>query len=216
MLAGAHRGLRRAALAGLALSLGASAAGAANLEYAVKASYLSKFVSFIEWPAGAFASPGSSLNICVVGDDPFDGALDQAVIGRHIDGRPAAVRRLKRIGPGSGCHVLFVSGSRGQSIAEALHAVQGEPVLTVVDRGPSATGAVIQFEMVDNRVRFDIDVAAANANRIAISSKLLSLANSVGPGGANTNVLDAELQPLSGWPRAWAWLDSGAGSLPKI
>jgi hypothetical protein len=171
--------VRRAATAALALALAAAgplAAHAATLEYAVKASYLSKFVSFVDWPNGAFASPSAPFSICVAGDDPFGAALDQAVAGHRLGGRAALVRRLKRVEAGSGCQVLFLGGSRTQSIAEALHAVQGEPVLTVADRTPAASGAVIQFEVIDNRVRFAIDIAAANANRIAISSKLLSLA----------------------------------------
>lgn len=155
---------------------------AATLEYAVKASYLSKFVSFIDWPPAAFASPASTFNLCVVGDDPFGAALDQAVAGRRVDGHLATVRRLKRIDPGSGCHVVFLGASKAQSIPEALKSIQGEPVLTVADRAPGAAGVIIQFVVTDNRVRFDIDPAAANANRIAISSKLLSLAVSTKAG----------------------------------
>src|ERR1700756_4784994 len=47
-----------------------------TLEYAVKAAYLYKFTPFVEWPASAFAGPGSPFNVCVLGDDPFGPALD--------------------------------------------------------------------------------------------------------------------------------------------
>jgi hypothetical protein len=89
---------------------------------------------------------------------------------------PSLVMLLMRVVHGSGCLMLFAGGSRAQSVPEELHSVQGEPVLTVADRAPAGSGAIIQFVVADNRVRFNIDTAAASANRIGISSKLLSLA----------------------------------------
>jgi hypothetical protein len=52
-------------------------------------------------------------------------------------------------------------------------------MLTVCDHAQGIRGAIIQFVVQDGHVRFSIDTAAAAANRVAISSKLLSLA--VGP-----------------------------------
>jgi hypothetical protein len=160
----------------------AATAKAATLEYAVKAAYLYKFAPFVEWPASAFASPTSPFNLCVLGEDPFGAALDQAVDGRRVGEHPAVVRRMKRVDAGSGCHILYLGASRAQTTAEALRSVQGAPVLTVADRGPASSGSIIQFVVRDNRVRFDIDAAAAAANRVAISSKLLSLSVSASPG----------------------------------
>ena len=165
----------------LALALG-SEAGAQNrsLEYPVKATYLYKFAPFVDWPPTAFASPTSPVNLCVAGDDPFGAMLEQAVAGQQISGRPVAVRRLQTVGPRSGCHILYVAGSRGQSAAEALKSVDGTSVLTVTDaaRTPNTRG-VIHFVVQNDRVRFHIDEQAAARNRLSISSKLLSLALSV-------------------------------------
>ena len=163
-------------LAAMALGLAAIGAHAATIEYSVKAAYLTKFAPFVEWPASVFADPSSPFNLCVVGDDPFGSALDQAVSGHHVGEHPVVVRRLKRVSPGSGCRILYIGGSSAQSVSDAIKSVQGEPVLTVADHSPASAGAVIQFVVADNRVRFDIDTAAAAANRVSISSKLLSLA----------------------------------------
>jgi len=57
-----------------------------------------------------------------------------------------------------------------------LKAVDGRPVLTVSELGHGDPGGVIQFVLRDGRVRFDIDPAAATANGVTISSKLLDLA----------------------------------------
>ena len=152
-------------------------------EYAVKAAYLYRFAPFVAWPASAFASPTSPFYLCVQGDDPFDGSLDQAVNGQRLDGRQVVVRRVPTVDGMTGCHIVFLAGSRRQSASDAVKTVRGEPVLTVADEGRGSAGSVIQFVVKDSRVRFQIDVEAAQANRVNISSKLLSLALPVRSGG---------------------------------
>jgi len=150
-----------------------------SIEYAVKAAYLEKFAPFVAWPPSAFPTVSSPFAVCVLGRDPFGANLDQAVSGQSVSGHPMVVRRLDRVDGASGCHILYVGASRSQSAPEALRSVRGAPILTVADG--AADGAVIQFVLKGSRVRFDIDVGAAAANRLTISSKLLSLATSVRP-----------------------------------
>jgi hypothetical protein len=51
------------------------------------------------------------------------------------------------------------------------------PVLTVSDvRGFANLGGIIEFRIIANKVRFDINVNAAESAGLIISSKLLSLA----------------------------------------
>ncbi|MDP3853061.1 YfiR family protein [Phenylobacterium sp.] len=152
-------------------------------EAAVKATYLYKFAPFVRWPASAFPSPSSPFYLCVLGNDPFGAVLNQAVSGQQLDGRPMAVRRLRGGEGGGGCHILYLGDAGGRSTAEALRNAKGAPVLTVADQNQAVPGAVIQFMVRNGRVRFDIDPAAAAANGVTISSKLLSLAVSARPGG---------------------------------
>lgn len=174
---GRRRLLLSTALAMLVANVCASPTAAApSLEYAVKANYLYKFAPFVEWPPRLFAQPSTPLSICVAGEDPFGGALDEAVRGQTFNGRPIVVRRMTAVEPGSPCNVLFVNRPTGQSPAAALKAVAGEPVLTVTDGGRNGEAGIIQFVMEDGHVRFDIDEAAARASGLSISSKLLSLA----------------------------------------
>jgi hypothetical protein len=167
------------AAAVLVLALfGFAEAEAQSLEYPVKATFLYKFGPFVEWPASAMGAAASPFVLCVVGDDPFGPLLDRAVAGQRVGRHPVAVRRMATIEPrAAGCHVLYAAGSRAQSPAQILAAVQGQPILTVTDaaHGDGSRG-VVNFVLRDNRVRFEIDVRAAREAGLAISSKLLSLA----------------------------------------
>ena len=167
---------------GLAVaSLASSASADASLEYAIKAAYLYKLAAFVNWPPSSFESPSSPLHICIIGDDPFKTALDQAVAGVSVAGRPIQVARYDAAQPNMSCQIAYVAGSPAQSRAEALKVLKGGAVLTVTDRGrgPADFGAeqgIVNFVLKNNRVRFDIDQREAVDDHLALSGKLLSLA----------------------------------------
>ncbi|HJV59401.1 MAG TPA: YfiR family protein [Albitalea sp.] len=142
---------------------------AEQLEYAVKAAYLAKFASYVDWPPAAFATPTSPVVLCVVGEDPFGPLLDEAAAGQQVSGRAIVVRRLKSIGRDAGCHIAY--------LGKDAHAddLRGTGTLVVADSG----NGIINFVVKDNRVRFTVDDDAAAKNGLAISSKLLNVALSV-------------------------------------
>ena len=79
----------------LALALLLPEAGPAQvLEHEVKAAYLFRFLSFIEWPAGAFASPQAPIAIGVLGADDVLYELQDLVLGRTVQGRGVTVQRV--------------------------------------------------------------------------------------------------------------------------
>lgn len=168
--------------ASLALCIGAAVPGPAparstepSLEYAVKANYLYKFTPFIEWPPAAFAAPVGTFNLCVAGRDPFGPLIDQVVRERRVGDHPVSVVRLSTVAKGAPCHMLFLGRSRHQTPQQMLAAVAGQPVLTIADHDLKVSGAMIQFVIVQGRVRFQIQVKDAQANGLTFSSKLLAL-----------------------------------------
>jgi hypothetical protein len=150
-----------------------------SLEYAVKATYLYKLAPFVNWPPTEFTTPDQPFRICVVGDDPFGDYLKSAVAGRSLGTHPFEVRRLDALTPEADCQIAFIHHLASQSIDQALDAVSGKPVLTVIDSAAPHSGGIVQFVIEGGRVRFDIDTIAAARNHLTISSKLLNLALAV-------------------------------------
>ena len=174
--------------AAVMLALGSLAGSAAaqdrSLEYAVKGTYLYKFVPFVAWPNGTFSTAASSFDICILGDSSFAILVTNGVAGQNAEGHPLAVRRVTTIAEESSCQVLFISSSDAAIMNAALVAVRGRPVLTVTDAAPSGQHGIVNFVLLDDRVRFEIDLGQAARNGISISSKLLSLAVTVQPAPA--------------------------------
>ena len=63
------------------------------------------------------------------------------------------------------------------AVARVLAVVRGRPVLTITDQQtePDAIG-IINFVLLDGKVRFQINRADASRSGLTISSKLLSIA----------------------------------------
>ena len=167
----------------LLLVAAAVAAGAddrSDLEYQVKAAFLFNFAKFVEWPADAFATPQAPVVICVLGTDPFGDSLDQVVRGETVNGRPLAVRRLRQLLQVRECQIVFLAGAERRWQDELLSSIEGASVLTVGEGdGFLNGGGIIRFVLEENRVRFDINLGAAEASRLKLSSRLLRLARSV-------------------------------------
>jgi hypothetical protein len=141
---------------------------------AVRARYLVKFVSFVQWPAGTFATADSALQLCIAGDDPFGAAIDTSARAERVNGRPISVRRIGNAPPDQ-CNVLFQGHVEPDAVPTP--APPGQAMLTVADRGTSP--AAIQFVEAGRKVRFIVNLAAAQASGLVISSKLLGRAMAV-------------------------------------
>ncbi|HXC16642.1 MAG TPA: YfiR family protein [Holophagaceae bacterium] len=162
----------------LALLLGGLVARAQAPEYEVKGVFMYKFGDYVEWPVTAFDGPGTPFTIGILGDDPFDGTLDQIVQNRTIQGRPVTIKRFHRVDEVRGVQILYLGASETERWQKDLENLKGMTILTVSDQ-TRKPGAVITFVLKDKKVRFEIDEDAAGRAGLKLSSKLLSLATSV-------------------------------------
>jgi YfiR/HmsC-like len=155
----------------------AAAQGQTVDEYQVKAAFLYNFAKFVEWPAGEFKSPGDPIVICVLGRNPFGPLLEQAIMGKQIDGRSLLTREVSGIRECGGCNLLFIGASEKKRWPAVLESLKTDSVLTVGETvNFAAAGGIINFKRDAGKVSFEINVYAAQRARLKISSKLLSLA----------------------------------------
>jgi YfiR/HmsC-like len=164
----------------IALWLGAfqrsSGQDAVPSEYQVKAACIYNFTKFVEWPPEAFPDPSSPFVIGVIGDDPFNGELHRAVQNKDVCGRRFVVRHLRNADEARSCQILFVSRSERKSMGDILAAVSSLPILTVSETERFVqSGGIINFLIEQNKVRFEINAAAAKKASLKVSSKLLNL-----------------------------------------
>ena len=169
-----------AAVAGARASAPALAQpGPAALERSVKAAFLYKFLAYTEYPASAFADPASPIVIGVLGSEEMSAELARIVQGRSVNNRPLQVRALRDADSLTGVHMLFVAGADSSRTARVLHGLAGGALLVSECENGLQLGSVINFKIVDERVRFDVSLEAADKNNVKLSSRLLTVANHV-------------------------------------
>lgn len=167
-------------LAVLWLSPGATAQTAqaeAGVEDKVKAAYLSKFGAYVDWPEEVFPAADAPLRIGVIEGGSLATELAVMVTGRSVNGRQIQVRRLRLGDPLTGLNVLFVGRQNNAQLPEIVAALKTQPTLIVTETPEGlASGAMINFVMVDGKLRFQVSSRAAAASRLTISARLLAAA----------------------------------------
>lgn len=145
-----------------------------SIEYGVKAAFLYKFGSYVEWPSTAFESSNSPITLCVLGsNDEFISTLEKVIGTENINNRSVIIRPIKTVDRNLGCHILYIDNTEAPYSPHIIDSLKGSSVLTVNNDG---VPGIIDFVISNNRVRFNIDDEAAAQNGLAISSKLLSVA----------------------------------------
>jgi uncharacterized protein DUF4154 len=149
-------------------------------EYRVKAAFLFHFSQFVEWPPETFKDTSAPLIYCTIGEDPFYGALDQTLSGKTVGTRALRVQHLKLPQEAQSCQVLFIGAGEKKQQGEAMAMANGHPVLTVGESDHFAQeGGIIGFCLEENKIRFEINLDAAEKANLRISARLLALAKTV-------------------------------------
>lgn len=148
-----------------------------NTERQVKAAYLFKFGSYVEWPEGTFSTPDTPLKIGTIDADALADELAQMAVGHSINGRAVTVRKFRREDAITDINVLFIGHSSATRLADILAMVKGRPVLTVTEsENALALGSMINLIIVEGKVRFEV---APKPAVLSISARLLAAAHKV-------------------------------------
>jgi YfiR/HmsC-like len=153
----------------------APAHAAAFSAEAVKAAFLFRFASFVQWPQDV---PDSGPFVIGVFDgDAVADQLARLLPGMNVRGQPAEVRRITRPEQLGDVRILYI----GRGAVPRSRAVRARaatlPILVVTDGGDGfASGGVINFVDAPRNVRFEISLVAADRARLTIDSALLAVA----------------------------------------
>jgi hypothetical protein len=141
----------------------------------VKAAFLYHFGTYVQWPAAGTTS--DPITIAVLGDESVAEQLAQFLPGRRIQDRPVEVRVIDGIGQLGDEEVLFIGSAHNRELSTLIDAIGARPVLLVTDAiGGLESGAMVNFQLLDARVRFEISLPRAQGAGLTLSSRLLSAA----------------------------------------
>jgi hypothetical protein len=143
----------------------------------IKAAFLYNFFLFVTWPS----LPEQTVTIGILGRDPFDKAFAE-VANKPVRGLKKQLT-VKRLGPYieetdlNQCQILFISSSEREHFKKIFSRLQAKPVLTVGDsEGFLEAGGMVNFLMIQDKVRWEISQRQVNASGLRMDSQLLGAA----------------------------------------
>ena len=149
-------------------------------EYQLKAAFIFHFAQLTTWPASAFPSSDESFVICTVNGDPFDGSLEKTIGSKKVQGHSIKVAHVRRASEAHSCHIAFVPGLQRGEMSAVVNDLGNLPILTVGDdESFTQYGGMVAFRRENDRLRFDVNLAAITKSNLNVSSMLLSLARTV-------------------------------------
>jgi hypothetical protein len=144
-------------------------------EDTVKAEFVLRFASYVEWPENA--APTGSFNIVVLGASQIALRMQRLATGRTVMNRPVQVRRIARIEDVGDAQLLYIGNDRSGDLRDLIARIADRSVLVISDEEDALdSGSTINLRVADQHVRFEVSLPAARQARLRISSELLALA----------------------------------------
>ncbi|MBN2102668.1 YfiR family protein [bacterium] len=149
-------------------------------EYEIKAAFIYNFAKFVEWPPESEQAARDSIIIGILGQDPFGSLMEQVIGGKTAHGKTISIERYQSLEQARHCHILFISDSKLSRLSHIIEQLADKHILTVGEMETFAReGGMIYLYVQEKRIRFKINMDAANAAQLKLSSKLLKLAEIV-------------------------------------
>ncbi len=156
-----------------------AAAQGSDEERLLKAAYIYNFAKFTRWP-GSEGGAGSSLHLCLIGEDPLAVELER-LSGKRVGEKRLEIKRIAQAAAPGECHILYVARSLQHGFQQYVTAQASTGVLTVSEiSGFARAGGVIELFPEGDRVRFLVNLDAAQGAGLLLSSRLLNLARILG------------------------------------
>lgn len=147
-------------------------------EYKVKGAILFLFAKFVQFPANSFNS--NNIVIGVLGEYPFENFLDELSANHSIKNRKFTLKRYHSVSEIENCQILFISESEEGKISQVISKIARMPILTVSDMNNFCQkGGIVRLLIVNNYLKFEVNLDAAQKAGLNIGSQMLNSALSI-------------------------------------
>jgi hypothetical protein len=141
--------------------------------YAVHANIIYRFTKYVDWPDD---KKSGDFVIGVIGDTPLYDELQNFTSKTSPAGQPIVVKKLTAAASSYNCHILFVCDEESDSVKRIAASTAGTPTLLVTEsEGLSRKGACINFVLVDDHLKLEINKTNIERRSLDIASELLNL-----------------------------------------
>lgn len=142
-------------------------------EYLLKAVFFERFTRFVDY-GNPKPDHDEFFVITVFGENPFENRLEQVYKDYRILNKKVKVVYAGRIDEIGTPDIVYIGKDKKAELEELLVHIQGLKIITIADSPLfSGSGVMINLQVVEEKVRFEIDIEAAAMQNIKFDRILL-------------------------------------------
>ena len=150
-----------------------------QLEQKIKAGLVYNLLKYTTWPKESAATKKDELQVCLFGDDPFDGYL-APLQGRTAQQFLISITHVKQVSETDLCNVVIIHRSQEKRLSELLDYLNDKHILTISDIGQFAhRGGMIEMAKEDEKISLYVNKDAIDQAGLDIEGHMLKLAKIV-------------------------------------
>ena len=132
------------------------------------------FTKYVQWPDHA---DGGEFIIGVVGNTDIYNTLNGWYGGKPRGAKTYIIKKFNSAADVTECHVLYIDKSKSGEFDNVNDKLKGKGTLIITDKlGLGEHGSAINFRLVDNKLKFELNQKAIEASNLKVSGALSSMA----------------------------------------
>jgi YfiR/HmsC-like len=132
------------------------------------------FTKYVQWPDHA---GGGEFVIGVVGNTDMYNTLNGWYGGKPRGAKTYIIKKFNSAADVTECHVLYIDKSKSGEFDNVNDKLKGKGTLIITDKsGLGEQGSAINFKLVDNKLKFELNQKAIEASNLKVSGALSSMA----------------------------------------
>ena len=132
------------------------------------------FTKYVQWPDHA---AGGEFIIGVVGNTDIYNTLNGWYGGKPRGTKTYIIKKFNSAADVTECHVLYIDKSKSGEFDNVNVKLMGKGTLIITDKsGLGEKGSSINFKLVDNKLKFELNQKAIEASNLKVSGALSSMA----------------------------------------
>lgn len=141
----------------------------------IKAVFIYNFTKYIEWPA---ADQVGEFKIGILGENPpLFTELDKMSKVKKVANRSFSIKTYSSINEVDKPHILYIPEDSTEMLQAAVKKLNGKSTLIVTEKaGLAKQGSAINFVIVGNRQKFELNKANVSKHNLKVASALENLA----------------------------------------
>jgi hypothetical protein len=132
------------------------------------------FIKYVQWPD---MDKEGEFVIGVVGNTEIYNSLNKLYGGKTKGSKTYAIKKFANASELTECQVVFIDNSKSGEFDKVNSFVKGKSTLVITDhKGLASKGSCINFKMVDEKLRFELNQQAISSSNLKVSGSLTSMA----------------------------------------